>query len=102
MAFETPFDAEGAIGVCGVPLPAGLPDPDALVWFGGWYAFPVVATDELSISFPATGRPPMDVTVRVFDAAGHLEQSFETTLADTGALEVPAARGGWSRWLFGG
>ncbi|MEM8790954.1 MAG: hypothetical protein AAGE80_05020 [Pseudomonadota bacterium] len=98
-AFETPLDAELAIGVCNVPLPEHTPKPEQMVWAGGWYAYPVSSSEALTINFPATGRDPMEISVRIFDSAT-LERTEKITLADDGTLVVPQA-GGWRQWLAG-
>jgi hypothetical protein len=99
-AFETPLDAQIAIAVCGVPLPAGTPDPDQMVWIGGWYAYPVDAAQDLIIRFPRTGRDAGELSVRIYDR-GRLKETETVILADGGALDVPYVTG-WRQRLFGG
>ncbi|MEM8789695.1 MAG: hypothetical protein AAGE76_15665 [Pseudomonadota bacterium] len=100
LRFDDPLSAQMAIAVCGVPLPEAAPQPEDLVWVGGWYAYPVPSGAALTIDFPQTDRAPLDLSVRVFDA-GHLKRDEKVTLADDGTIHVPGTAG-WRRWLSGG
>ncbi|MEM9967204.1 MAG: hypothetical protein AAF755_03785 [Pseudomonadota bacterium] len=99
-AFETPIDAQIAIAVCGVPLPEGKPDPDKMTWIGGWYAYPVDAGQDISISFPETGRQDEVMSLRVYDR-GRLKDTKTVTIVDGGSIDLPYQLT-WRQRLFGG
>lgn len=97
--FGDPLDALTAISVCGVPLPDTPPAQEDLVWIAGWYAPGLTDLSELTVTFPRTGRAPMDISVASFLDRGGSER-FEQTLADGGSLSVEVPRG-FARFLFG-
>ncbi|MEL6683154.1 MAG: hypothetical protein AAFQ09_10990 [Pseudomonadota bacterium] len=99
LTFDTPLDAEIAIAVCGVPLPDGpIVDAD-LTWVAGWYAYPIDPEQDLTISFPATGRMTEVVEVTSFDGDTRLDTS-NVTLADGGSLTLPyVGSRRWFSWL---
>lgn len=96
--FLTPLDGLTAIGVCGVPIPDAPPQPEDLVWIGGWYAYPVKAAQDIEIIFPQTGRPDVDLQLRVYDQ-GEFEMVETLKLHDGMTLDLPARKLWWQRLL---
>jgi len=99
LMFDTPLDAEIGIAVCGVPLP-DRPIVDAdLTWVAGWYAYPVDPAQDLTITFPTTGRAMEVIEVSSFDGDTRLD-SKDIILPDGGSLIVPYVESPrWFSWL---
>lgn len=98
LPFSDPIEAQIAIAVCGVDWPDRVLLPHEFEWVGGWYAYPVDSGKDLSITFPHTGRAPMDLTVLVFDD-GEVSDRFDVTVQDGGTVHVEDARP-WFQRLF--
>lgn len=96
--FITPLDAVIAIGVCGVPIPEEPPEPEDLVWIGGWYAYPVDEAQEITVTFPKTGREARDAELRIYRNAV-LEKEYTELLADGGTYIIPFQKPWWKRIL---
>ncbi|MEM6491447.1 MAG: hypothetical protein AAF684_06020 [Pseudomonadota bacterium] len=89
LAFDTPLDAALAMSVCSVDQPDLRIPLDDLNVIVGFYSETVDSFGDLSLGFPETLRPAVDVAMRDFTATG---DAVDTTvlLRDGAALALPA------------
>lgn len=100
LPFSNPIEALIAMAVCSVEAPEGGLEPDQMVWIGGFYAYPVKANQDLTITFPETNRGAQDFSVMSFDGGKWIETQ-EINLEDGATLNatVPSL---WRRLLSWG
>lgn len=85
--FQTPWDAVTATSVCIVDYAEDQLTPEWLQLYYGSYAHQVNGTSGLDLTFPQTGREPVDVTLHLYRDGDYLRRE-QAILADGGTLNV--------------
>ncbi|MXQ08562.1 hypothetical protein GQ651_11960 [Alphaproteobacteria bacterium GH1-50] len=88
--FADPYDGQVSIAVCTSPETVRGMELAELRAYLGYFAWRVDGLGPLELSFPRTGRDPVEVTLRVFD---DFEPAGERVvfLEDGGTISVPVA-----------
>ncbi|MEM6972518.1 MAG: hypothetical protein AAF577_06905 [Pseudomonadota bacterium] len=87
LPFETPIEGIIAISVCNVDYGFDALMPADLTLYHGAFADGVAADDAVTLSFPATGRAPVEVTLRHYQDGRFITEET-TTLRDGGTLTL--------------
>lgn len=85
--FQTPWDAVTATSVCIVDYVEDQLTPEWLRLYYGSYAHQVSGTSGLDLSFPETGRAPIEVTMHLYRDGDYLRRE-QAILPDGGTLSL--------------